>query len=103
MRYVFSFLNAALLGLALVAAPVAAGAASPADENLAKKVEHQLMIDKSFDATSVIVDATDGVIHLRGTVKNKATGAKVENVAKGVGGVKSVQTQFDYTSEQGNQ
>ena len=87
--------SVALLAVLLIAAPQIAGAASPADEALQKAVSERLMTDKQFDATDVIVNAEDGVIKLRGQVKNSKDMQLMKNSAEAVPGVNRVDTMID--------
>lgn len=87
--------SVALLAVLLIAAPQIAGAASPADEALQKAVSERLMTDKQFDATDVIVNAEDGVIKLRGQVKNSKDVQLMKNSAEAVPGVNRVDTMID--------
>lgn len=95
MRYLYTVARAAaLVAVLLLAAPIAASA-NPADEALAKKVSEQLMENKSFDATNIIVTAKEGVVQLRGEVKKASDLKAIEEAAKGIPGVQRVETEVD--------
>lgn len=101
MKFVSLLARTALLAVILVTIPVIVGAASPADAELAKAVEHELMEGKQpFDATSIIVSAEDGKVNLRGTVQKEMEVTSMKNAAMRVPGVKSVETQIDVMDNQ---
>ncbi|SBV92092.1 putative Transport-associated protein [uncultured delta proteobacterium] len=102
MRHISLFARAALVAMILVAAPSFAGAASSSDAALANAVSDKLMEGKNdFDATSIIVTSEDGVIHLRGSVQKRGEIQRMEEVAKRVPGVKSVESQIDVAQDAG--
>lgn len=95
MKHLYTVARVATLAaVLLIAAPMVASAAS-SDEALAKEVSAQLMDNKKFDATNIIVTAKDGVVHLRGEVQKASEAKAMEEAAKGVPGVQGVEAQID--------
>ena len=101
MKFVSMLARTALLAVVLVTIPALAGAASQTDAELAKSVENVLMEGKQpFDATSIIVNAKDGAVSLRGSVQKENEVASMKDAAMSVPGVKSVETQIDVMDNQ---
>jgi len=110
MRYGTMTTTATILGAILAAAPLAAGAAestmqqakdkarSAAQETrtavsdtwITSKAKIALFADERVKGTSVSVDTTKGVVHLRGKVDSDAAKAAATEIAKGIDGVQSV-------------
>jgi hyperosmotically inducible periplasmic protein len=61
-----------------------------ADTWITTKVKSELATTKNVKSTDISVSTMDGVVTLTGTATSAAEKAKVESVAKGVKGVKSV-------------
>ncbi|CAK7064484.1 MAG: hypothetical protein DELT_01583 [Desulfovibrio sp.] len=92
--------TAAFLAVILLAAPQFA-AASPADDQaLQDAVADKLMKSKSFDATSVIVNAKDGAVELRGHVIDMKEVTLIKEATESVPGVRSVNTEIDVIGNQ---
>jgi len=60
------------------------------DTNVTAAVKTQLARDKVSSLTRVDVDTTRGVVTLNGVVESAEQKARAEQIARGVGGVKSV-------------
>lgn len=110
MRYGTMTTTATILGAILAAAPLAAGAAESAMEQakdkarsaaqetktavsdtwITSKAKIALFADERVEGTSVSVDTTKGVVHLRGKVDSDGAKAAATEIAKGLDGVQSV-------------
>lgn len=96
MKHLFSLVKAfALLAVVILVLPCVANAVELDDKELAQEVEKQLMKNKEYDATSIIVTSKDGVVRLRGSVRDEEAVSQMKNTAKGVPGVKEVKTHID--------
>jgi hyperosmotically inducible periplasmic protein len=101
--------TAATIVMALVAAPLAAGAADTADKAkeqaqtttqeaktmvtdswVTSKTKISLFADERVKGTQVSVDTTKGVVHLRGKVDSAEAKSAAGEITQGVEGVKSV-------------
>lgn len=60
------------------------------DAALTAKIKAALIKDADLAGTDINVDSNNGVVQLRGSVKTQAQQRRAEEVAKGIGGVKSV-------------
>jgi osmotically-inducible protein OsmY len=60
------------------------------DSNTTAAVKTQLARDKASSLTRIDVDTNGGVVALNGTVESAEQRARAEQIARGVGGVKSV-------------
>ena len=60
------------------------------DTNITTSVKTKLAAEKGITLTRVQVDTNRGVVQLTGVVDSAADRSKAEQVARGVGGVKSV-------------
>lgn len=70
---------------------------SEADRKTTEKVRQSLMEDTTLspNAKDIKIVTLDGIVTLRGSVKNEEEKGKIERKAKGVGGVKGVDNQLD--------
>jgi osmotically-inducible protein OsmY len=60
------------------------------DSNTTAAVKTQLARDKASSLTRIDIDTNGGVVALNGTVESAEQRARAEQIARGVGGVKSV-------------
>jgi osmotically-inducible protein OsmY len=60
------------------------------DSNTTAAVKTQLARDKASSLTRIDIDTNGGVVALNGTVESAEHRARAEQIARGVGGVKSV-------------
>jgi hyperosmotically inducible protein len=67
------------------------------DAAITAKVKAALLADPDVSALKINVDTTQGNVKLKGEVKSLALRKKVESLAKGVAGVKSVDNQLIIT------
>jgi osmotically-inducible protein OsmY len=64
------------------------------DAVITTKVKTALLADPDIKALKIDVDTKDAVVRLKGEIKTLALRKKVEGIAKGVAGVKSVDNQL---------
>ena len=94
MRTLSLFL--AFVFLAAVCLPVLAQTQSrSADDLLYDKVRERLAADRDVKGGAIDVDVKDGVVTLRGKVREARQKSKAERVAKKVKGVKQVVNQLE--------
>ena len=67
------------------------------DAAVATKVRAALAADREVSALKITADSTQGTVRLKGEVKNMATRRKVEELVRGVQGVKGVDNQLVIT------
>lgn len=65
-----------------------------ADGVLTAQVKGALLVDGQVKGLQIDVDASDGVVTLRGAVDNAASVARAQTIAQGIEGVKSVQNRL---------
>jgi hyperosmotically inducible protein len=65
-----------------------------ADAALTAKVKAALIADPDVDAGPIDVDTKDGVVHLRGSAQSQARLDRAVAIAKGIDGVKSVESEL---------
>ncbi|MDX1582259.1 MAG: BON domain-containing protein [Thermoanaerobaculia bacterium] len=64
------------------------------DAEIVAKIEGRLALDTDVSPFDIDVDASDGVVTLRGTVKTVGNKREAEAIARNTGGVKSVRNQL---------
>jgi osmotically-inducible protein OsmY len=67
------------------------------DAAITAKVKAELLKDPEVSGMKINVDTTQGTVKLKGEIKTIALRKKVEDLAKGVAGVKSVDNQLIVT------
>jgi len=71
---------------------------APVDDTaVATKVRAALAADREVGALKITAESTQGTVRLKGEVKNMATRRKVEELVRGVQGVKGVDNQLVIT------
>jgi len=64
------------------------------DAAITGEVKSRLIAEPGIRSLQINVDTYEGIVLLRGEVKNQAQGATVERIARSVSGVKSVTTEL---------
>jgi osmotically-inducible protein OsmY len=67
------------------------------DAAITAKIKTALLADPEVSALKINVDTSQGAVKLKGEVKSLALRKKVEQIAKGVAGVRSVDNQLIIT------
>jgi osmotically-inducible protein OsmY len=65
--------------------------AAPDDARIARAAERRLALQRGLDGTQIVVESTDGVVRLSGTVSNELQKDVAVHVVKNVDGVRGVQ------------
>jgi osmotically-inducible protein OsmY len=93
MRALFSFLFVFFLSAGV--APAAAAAGDSSDNRIYDQVRRRLANDPDVKGGAILVEVQDGVVTLRGKVKEERGKAKAERLTRKVKGVKKVVNELE--------